>query len=96
MTISYCYFAGVADFSTTPLEFTFVAGATRTIRLTPGIGITNDTINEVEQLFALILEVVDVIDPDRVDLQSQRFASLARIFDDDRKEINVMQGNDIV
>ena len=39
----------------------------------------------MEQVFALILEVVDAIDPDRVDLQSGRSASLARIFDDDRK-----------
>ena len=97
MTVTYYYFTGVDDFSTTPLEFTFPAGAARTLRLEPGIGIINDTINEVEQLFALILEVVDAIDPARVDLLGgERFASLARIFDDDRKQTNVTQGNDIV
>ena len=47
----------------------------------------------MEQLFALILEVVDAIDPGRVDLHSGRFASLAIIFDDDRKGTNVKQGN---
>ena len=40
----------------------------------------------MDQNFALFLEVVDTIDPGRVDLQSGRFASLARIFDNDRKE----------
>ena len=44
----------------------------------------------MEQLFALILEVVDAIDPNRVDLQSGRYASLARIFDDDRKGTNLI------
>ena len=46
----------------------------------------DDTINEAEQGFAVFLEVVDALDPVRVDLQSGRFASIARIFDDDRKE----------
>ena len=40
----------------------------------------------MDQNFVLFLEVVDTIDPGRVDLQSGRFASLARIFDNDRKE----------
>ena len=41
----------------------------------------------MEQVFALFLEVVDAIDPDRVDIQRGRNASLAIIFDDDRKEM---------
>ena len=81
---------GAADFSSTPVEITFVAGGAATIRLDPGIEIVDDEINEVEQLFALILEVADAIDPARVDLQSGRYASLARIFDDDRKGTNLI------
>ena len=90
MTVSYCYFTGDADFSTTPQEITFVAGGTTTIPLNPGIAIVDDDINEVEQLFALFLEVVTAIDPARVDLTSERFATLGRIFDDDRKGTNVV------
>ena len=90
MSVSYCYFTGVADFSTTPQEITFVAEGATTIRLNPGIAIVDDEINEVEQLFALFLEVVTAIDPARVDLTSERFATLGRIFDDDRKGTNVV------
>ena len=79
---------GVADFSTEPVQITFPAGGTS---FRPGIiQIIDDDINEVEQVFALFLEVVDAIDPGRVDLQSGRFASLARIFDDDCKGKNVI------
>ena len=90
MTVSYCYFTGVIDFSTVPVEITFVAGGATTIPLNPGIAIVDDEINEVEQLFALFLEVVTAIDPARVDLTSERFATLGRIFDDDRKGTNVV------
>ena len=79
---------GVADFSTEPVEITFQAGSATIIQ--HGIAIVDDGVNEAEQFFALILEVVDAIDPDRVDLQSGRFASLARIIDDDRKGTNVI------
>ena len=85
VTVSYLYLIGGADFSTTPLELTFPAGDARILTLFPGISILDDDINEAVQIFALILEVADAIAPDRVDLQSERFASLARIFDDDRK-----------
>ena len=87
ITNSYCFCStGVADFSTVPVEITFIAGGDTTIPLVPGIPIVDDAINEAEQDFAVFLEVVSAIDPVRVDLQSGRFASLARIFDDDRKE----------
>ena len=79
------FFTGVADFSTVPVEITFIAGGLTTVPLVPGIPIVDDTINEAEQDFAVFLEVVNAIDPVRVDLQSGRFASLGRIFDDDRK-----------
>ena len=45
----------------------------------------DDDINEVEQIFVIFLQVVDAVNPDRVDLESGRFATLGRIFDDDRK-----------
>ena len=44
----------------------------------------DDDINEVEQLFVIFLQVVDAVDPARVDLTG-RFATLGRIIDDDRK-----------
>jgi hypothetical protein len=81
----------VADFSTVPVEITFIAGGITTIPLVPGIPIVDDTINEAEQDFAVFLEVVSAIDPVRVDLQSGRFASLARIFDDDPLNIGFEQ-----
>ena len=74
------------------MSITFPAGNAQTIPLVPGIGIVNDTINEVEQDFALLLELVDAVDPARVDLTSRRFVSLARIFDNDRKRRNVYKG----
>ena len=83
--LSYRCFIGGADFSTTPLELTFPAGSARIISPDPGIAIKDDDINEVEQVFALFLEVVDAIDRRRVNLQSGYFASFGRIIDDDRK-----------
>ena len=75
------------------MSITFPAGNAQTIVLDPGIGIVNDTINEAEQDFALLLELVDAVNPDRVDLRSERFISLARIFDNDRKGTNIFKGN---
>ena len=76
----------MTDFSTAPRQITFIAGGATTQSLDSGITIVNDDINEVEQLFALFLEVDTAVDPGRVDLRSERFATLGRIFDDDRKE----------
>ena len=66
-----------------PVEIIFVAGGATVTTL--DIEITNDDINEVEQSFALFMEVVSATNPDRVDLRSGRFAALGRIIDDDRK-----------
>ncbi len=74
------------------MSITFPAGNAHTRILDPGIRIVNDTINEAEQNFALLLELVDAVDPARVDLTSERFVSLARIFDNDRKGPK-LQGN---
>ena len=46
------------------------------IVLDPGIGIVNDTINEAEQEFAIILELAEAVDPARVDLMSQHFVTI--------------------
>ena len=80
----YYFFTGFADFSAVPEEIIFVAGGATVTTL--DIGIINDDINEVEQSFALFMEVVNATNPDRVDLRSGRFAALGRIIDDDRKD----------
>ena len=46
--------------------------------------LTNDVINEADEVFVVHLEVVDAVDPNRVNLES-RNASLCRIGDNDRK-----------
>ena len=74
------------------MSITFPAGNAQTLVLDPGIGIKDDTINEAEQDFALLLELVDAVDPARVDLRSERFIILARIFDNDRKGTNIFRG----
>ena len=71
------------DFDTTEVNITFPAGIAEIQRI--NIGIVNDSINEVEQLFVIFLQVVDAVDPSRVNLESGRFATLGRILDDDRK-----------
>ncbi len=73
---------GIQDFNNTEITITFPAGRAD-IRIID-IGIVDDDINEVEQLFVIFLQVVDALDPARVDL-SGRFATLGRIIDDDRK-----------
>ena len=48
------------------------------------INVTDDIINEADEVFVVHLELVDAVDPNRVDL-GVRNASLCRIGDDDRK-----------
>ncbi len=48
------------------------------------IPLVDDNINEGHEAFAVILELIDAVDPDRVDLSS-RSAVLCRISDNDRK-----------
>ena len=71
------------DFNSTQVLITFPAGnaGIQTI----DIGIVDDDINEVEQVFVIFLQVVDAVDTARVDLQFGRFATQGRILDDDRK-----------
>ncbi len=52
------------------------------------VRITNDEINEGEEVFAVIVELVEALDPSRVTI-GLRNASLCRIMDDDRKFCNV-------
>ncbi len=52
------------------------------------ISLTNDEINEGAEVFMVMLELVDAVDPDRVDL-SVRNASLCRNGDNDRKSIHI-------
>ena len=49
------------------------------------INIVDDDVTEMEEIFVIYLEVVDAINPGKVDLQTGRFATLARILDDDGK-----------
>ena len=49
------------------------------------IDIVDDDVHELEEIFVICLEVVDAINPGKVDLQTGRFATLARILDDDGK-----------
>ena len=74
------------------MSITFPAGNAQTVVLDPGIRIVDDTINEAEQDFALLLELVDAVNPDRVDLSSARFVTVGRIFDNDRKGTNIFKG----
>ena len=75
------------DFSPTRKAIIF-AGNTET--QTVDIDIVDDDVNEMEQIFVIYLEVVDAVSPSKVDLQSGRFATLARIMDDDCKEMLVI------
>ena len=50
--------------------------------LTLSVPVVNDEIDEVDELFVLLLELVSAENPDRVDL-SERSISVARINDDD-------------
>ena len=50
------------------------------------IPITDDEVNEAEEFFAVLLEVVDAVSPERVDI-SGRNVSLCFIVDNDRKSM---------
>ena len=50
--------------------------------LTLSVLVVDDDIDEVDELFAILLELVSAENPDRVDL-SERNISLLRIIDDD-------------
>ena len=56
---------------------------TEAINIDVFINLTDDMINEADEVFVVRLELVDALDPNRVDLDA-RDASLCRIGDNDR------------
>ena len=70
---------GVIDFNASNLTGVFDGNQPS---LTLSVPVVNDDIDEVDELFVLLLELVSAENPDRVDLD-ERNISLARINDDD-------------
>ena len=70
---------GLKDFNTSNLTGVLV-GNTRDLALS--VRVVDDDIDEDNELFAVLLEVVDAVNPNRVDL-SERNISVLRIADDD-------------
>ena len=67
------------DFIASNLTGVFV-GDDRSLAMS--VPVVDDDINEEDEFFAILLELVSAVNPDRVDL-SERNISLARIYDDD-------------
>ena len=70
---------GVIDFNASNLTGV-LAGDDRSLALS--VPVVNDDIDEDDELFVLLLELVSAVNPDRVDL-SERNISLLQITDDD-------------
>ena len=70
---------GVTDFNTSNLTGVLI-GSDRSLAMS--MMVVDDDIDEVDELFAVLLELVSAVNPDRVDL-SERNISLLRINDDD-------------
>ena len=70
---------GVIDFNASNLTGIFTGNQPS---LTLSVPVVNDEIDEVDELFVLLLELVSAVNPDRVDL-SERNISLLQITDDD-------------
>ena len=85
MTVSYHISTGVDDFSVMPVRVTFAGGiSTQTIPFS--MNITDDTIHEADQIFAIRVEVVSAIDQSRVvPERADGLTALGRIIDDDSK-----------
>ena len=83
MTVSYHISKGVADFSIMRVRVTFASErSTETIGF--NMGITDDTIHEADQIFAIRVEVISPIDPLRViPERTDGLTALGRIIDDD-------------
>ena len=79
------YFIG-QDFSNTPVLITFPALAAGPTAKLVDIEIVDDDIHETDQVFVLLLVVVDALKPDKVDLRSGCFASRGKILDDDYRK----------
>ena len=70
---------GGIDFNASNVTGVFV-GNQRSVTLS--VMVVDDDIDEEDELFAILLELVSAVNPDRVDL-SERNISLLRITDDD-------------
>ena len=70
------------DFNITTIPLQFEAESAGTVRFID-IQLVDDDIHEVEQIFVLLLQPGDVGGLDEFDLQSDRFATLCRIADND-------------
>ena len=76
---------GGSDFETEVLEVTFSRNEANPSEDRPvSIVIDDDVVNEADEVFVVLLELVSDVPADRVNLQVQN-ASLCRIEDDDRK-----------
>ena len=75
----YLSTTGGMDFNASNLIGVFV-GDDRSLALS--VPVVDDDIDEEDKFFAILLELVSAVNPDRVDL-SERNISLARINDDD-------------
>ena len=71
--------AGVTDFNASNLTGVLVGNARS---LAMSVMVRNDDIDEDDELFAILLEVIDAENPDRVNV-TERNISLLRIADDD-------------
>ena len=88
--IRNCHFVAgsgeFADYNSSNITATFgISNEQRDDVATP-IPITNDDIDEVDEVFVVVLELVDAVNPDRVDILV-RPASLCRIVDEDSKTL---------
>ena len=72
------------DFDITPIEIIFEANEFTRDDVVSQISIINDEINEADEFFVVVLEIVDAVNPAIVDLSVQN-ASLCQIMDNDRK-----------
>lgn len=71
------------DFSTDELLVTFEASTQPNEDIIVYVNITDDEINEAEEVFVLEIEILDAVDRSRIDVT--RAVSLGRIADNDGK-----------
>ena len=75
-----------ADYNSSNITATFAISNNQRDDVATPIPITNDDIDEVDEVFVVVLELVDAVNPDRVDILV-RSASLCRIVDEDSKKL---------
>lgn len=76
------------DFSITPVDVVFQPDDIRNLDLSVPFRIFNDSINEPEEDFVVLLEIRDAVNPAAVNLDF-RNASVCRIIDDDGMLVNL-------